>query len=286
MIKKHIYKQFYQQCYLKNDGWVPMTPLSRKLNLGDFCQIHHLGLLPLGNITKLRLVQTIKSTDPIALSPESFQIEYGAEKVLGNTDTLPDDQEPPTDWNIHVLNFGQEGDFVFHGTKPQADFIANWSEFKSDITLKLTQTDYSFRDVYVITAVASVSRWGLAIAGAQDAQLELAAQTEGADYFASLSHPSAIAKQCQHMAVFEKSEGQPAYFFKAKKLILSDKKKEQIISQMMAQNESEASEELANWLTVDLLNRVKQNELNSNTCLDYFDWADLSLDDVEKICRI
>jgi hypothetical protein len=284
MTTKQLYRPFYRQCYRNSGGWIPMMPLAHKLELGDFGQIRQGRLRPLGNIGKLRLVYQIKSTDRIALNPDDWQLEAGVEKIFGSTQTRTDDQNSLSTWSKQVLAFGRKGDFVFYGAEPKARFIANWSEFKQDITLKLTQADYSFRDVYVVTAVATVGHWGLAIAGADGAQLELAAETGEADHFAMLSHRTAIAEQSRHIAVFEQSAGRHGYFFKAKKLVLSDQKKDQLISQMLQQNVALEADELANWLSSDLLNRVQANELNPSTCLDYFDWVDVSLDDVEKLC--
>jgi len=284
MTKKQLYRPFYRHCYLNNGGWIPMQPLARKLELGDFGQIRQGRLMPLGNIGKLRLVYMTKTTGQISINADDWQFETGVEKILGNTQTETDAQNKQSTWHNHVLAFDRKGDFVFHGAKPKARFIANWSEFKQDITLKLTQADYSFREVYVVTAIATVDHWGLAIAGADGAQLEFAAQTDAADYFAALSHHSAIARHSRHIAVFEKSAAQPGYFFKAKKLVLSDKKNEQLLEQMLQADEPLEAEPLANWLSADLLNRVRLNELNAANCLDYFDWVDMSLDEVEKLC--
>ena len=261
-----------------------MMPLARKLELGDFGQIQQGRLMPLGNICKLKLVYAIKSTDAVALNPDDWQLEAGMENILGSTQTQADDQNNLSTWSNQTFAFGRKGDFVFHGEKPKARIIANWSEFKQDIILKLTQADYSFRDVYVVTGVATVNHWGLIIAGADDAQLELTAEIAEADYFALLSHQTAMAQQSRHIAAFEQSAGRPGYFFKAKKLVLSDQKKDQLISQMLQQNVPLEADELANWLNTDLLNRVRLNELTAATCLGYFDWADVTLDDVEKLC--
>ncbi len=280
MIQKQLYRPFYQQCYLKTGGWIPMMPFASKLELGDFGQIQSAGFRPLGNIGKLNLVHAIKSTDLISLNPSDWQLESGVEKTVGSTQTQNDGQENVTTWNTQTLTFKQKGDFIFHGVQPKACFIANWSEFKSSITLKLTQADYSFRDVYVVTALASVNHWGFAIAGEDGAQLELAAQMSDTNHFTLLSHQSVIALQNRHIASFEKSENRAAYFFKAKKLVLSDKKKDMFLNQLLQLEPAE----MTNWLSSNLINRVQVNELTPNTCLDYFDWVDTSLDDVEKLC--
>lgn len=288
MSRKELYRSFYQQCYLCTGGWIPMLPFAAKLELGDFGQIQQAKFSPLGNIAKLRLVFTIKSTDTLPLNALDWQLEAGMENHSGSTQTQSqiqaDGQENLSAWSTQTLTFKQKGDFVFHGTKPKAKFIANWSEFKQDITLKLTQADYSFREVYVVTALASVSHWGLVIAGAEGAQLELAAQTYETDYFTLLSHQTATALNSRHIAVFDKSTGLPGHFFKAKKLVLSDKKKDQLFNQMLQQSVPPESDEMSNWLNTNLLNRVQANELNPANCLEYFDWVDVSLDDVEKLC--
>lgn len=257
-----------------------MMPFASKLELGDFGQIQSAGFRPLGNIAKIQLVHTIKSTDFILLNPADWQLELGLEKTIGSMQTQADGQENVITWNTQTLTFKQKGDFIFHGVQPKACFISNWSDFKSGITLKFTQADYSFRDVYIVTAIASVNHWGFAIAGEDCAQLELAAQMFETDHFTLLSHENVVALQNKHIASFEKSAGRETYFFKAKKLVLSDKKKDMFLNQLFQLEPCER----ANWLSSNLINRVQANELTPNTCLDYFDWVDTSLDDVERLC--
>lgn len=261
-----------------------MMPLDRKLELGDFGQIRQGRLTPMGNIGKLKLVYAIHATNLIALNPDDWRLESGLVNIHSSIETHVDEDNKLSAIGSQVFGFENKGDFIFHGAKPKARLIANWSEFKHDIIRELTQANYSMRDVYVITALATVKHWGLAIAGADGAQLELTAETAEPDHFALLSHATALARQRQHIATFEHGSEQYAHFFKAKKLVLSDHKKDQLLNQMLNQKETLDGDELANWLTADLLNRVHLNELNPNNCLDYFDWADATLDDVEKLC--
>lgn len=283
MTQNRLYQQFYREFYLHSGGWIPVMPLGCKLELGDFGQIARGGFKPLGNITQLRLVYEIKTTVPLALNPPDWQLESGLEKTSVSLYSQTNEQNISSTWSKQELALKQKGDFIFHGVEPKARLICNWSEFKQDITLRLTQTEYSFREVYLITALATVKPWGLAIAGADNAELDLVAETAQTDSYALLSHHSVTMQHSRQLALFENSADLPGYFFKAKKLVLSDRKKDQLIDRLLQKKAAQGEPVLADWLSGDLLNSVQTNELNAANCLEYFDWVDATLDDLEKL---
>ena len=102
-----------------------------------------------------------------------------------------------------------------------------------------------------------------------------------ADAFECLSHSSCKVNQSSGIKKFLRYNDRPVSFFKAKKLKLSGRKQEHFMRQLIR---SEDSSTLSHWNGINLFNRLEANELNLATCLDYFDWVDSSLDDLENLC--
>lgn len=277
-------RTFLRQCYLQTGGWIPMTPMLSRLELGDFGQINHERVNLLGNVFALHLVEDIEIAEDIHLNTNNWQLSDGVNRSFNEREQLMDEGQSAIEWRKQVLSFNEPGSFFFHGHNPVARMVLNWSRFKNDITLKLTQADFSFREVMVVTEVATLDNWTLAISGAADAELELSAQTSTNDFFDLLAEQSCRAQQSRDIATFERHIGPSCFFFKGKKLVLRDHKEEQFIRQTLDQRERYNQQTLANWLNTDMINRVESNELNIATCLEFFDWVDLNLDDVEKLC--
>ena len=248
-----LHSKFCRHCYHKTNGWIPMTPVFSKLALGDFGLIHHAQFKALGNIEQFPLNQ--QHSEPLILDAWHWQLESDIEKI---TSYNQDQQQN--------IIFKQKGDFIFHCSEPKASVLHNWSELKQPLTQNLTQLDYSFRQLYLINAIVKIDEWGLAIANADGAFLEWAVQTDENQLYS----PNASLLQSQHIASFEKSAGRTAYFFKAKKLVLSEKIAEQL------------QRKHPNWSNAELINLIPAHQITVDNCLDYFDWVNATLDDIES----
>lgn len=281
-------RTFFHQCYLQTGGWIPMTPMLSRLELGDFGQVNRQRVNLLGNVFSLHLVEDIDIAEDIHLNHDNWKISSGVQRSLSEREQVVDDSmdggQSIVEWQKQVLKFDDSGSFFFHGHNPIARMVLNWSRFKNDVTLKLSQADFSFREVMVVTEVATLDNWTLAISGAANAEMQLSAQTSSNDLFALLGEQSCRAEHSRDIATFERHIEPLCYFFKGKKLALRDHKKEHFIRQTLEQRERFGEDSVANWLNTNMLNRVESNELNIATCLEFFDWVDLTLDDVEKLC--
>lgn len=287
-------RKFYRDCYLQT-GWIPMQPLTRPIELGDVCQIHHGYFQSLMNITNINLVENIVVSEPILLNPIDWCIRNGAQQTHCATehytgydsDNAGMGEAVPSSDHGHrtrqVIEFSQPGSFLYHGDKPMCRLILNWGDLKDDATLKLTQSHYSFRDIYIVTGVAITNQWGLAIAGGDGAQLEMSASANTTDFFALMSHSSGRTEQCKDIATYERSYEQGAYFFKAKKLVLSDKIHDEYLCRLLENKSDLTDRSVANWFNNNLINLVKSNEQNLATTIGFFDWVDVSLDDLERL---
>jgi hypothetical protein len=281
-------KSFYRRCYLQTGGWLPMSPLTQAITLGDFCQIRRGKLRPLGNIAQLIDSQDIRVSQPMLLAQEDWLFNRGVEQT--SCETMPGESGDRVEQS---LSFADQDSYLFFVQQPKAQYVSNWQQIKSALTLQLTQAKHAFRQLYIVTAVASSTDWAGAVAGTNNAHLKLSAQTTVGDCYSLLRHPSVYAQQSQGIADFHQHSqskddqpqtDSPCYFYQAKKRVLSGNKKEQLIQSMLKQVDAQSPMSLANWQQTDLLNRVGANELNTANCLDYFDWVDISLDEVELLC--
>ncbi len=291
--------KFYRECYLQT-GWIPMQPLVRPIGLGDVCQIHHGCFQPLMNIDQISLIEDTLVSPKIILNPIDWRVNDGVQQTFCSTERVVQEAAFETQicegesveqevydnysyWTKQVLSFAHKGSFLFHGDLPECRLILNWHKIMDDAILKLTQTHYTFRDIYVVTGVATVDDWGLAISGEPHAQLDMSAETQNTDLFNLISHKTAKTDQCKNISAYEKSNNQTAYFFKAKKLVISDEMHDRYLIRLLENQRDLSERAIANWFNNNLLNLIKANELNLATTMNFFNWVDASLDDVERL---
>lgn len=275
-------KDFYRDCYLQT-GWIPMQPLTRKLAPGDVCQIQQGQFRPLLNIVDAHVLEEVRITHSVRLDECNWELSRGVKQNACKITACKDDDGERYQRTRQVLEFSAPGSFMFHGSEPHAHLLLNWDKLSDDLIVKLTQLHYSFREAYVVTGVATMKNWGLAVAGQSRARLEMTATVGNTDWYSMLSHSSARTIRSEGIAGNEMARGAAAYFFKAKKLILSAAMRDHLIHHVLHNREDPGALAPANWLRTDLLNLCRTNELNLGTCLNYFDWADASLDDVELL---
>jgi len=275
-------KMFYRECYLKT-GWLPMNPLARHLSLGDVCQIRQGRFLPLLNLRHAHLVERVAASAPVAFDPVDWKLSLGVQQTFCETHWSEDEEGARNASTRQVLAFAQAGAFQFHAAAVNAHLLTNWDEIRDDVTLKLTQLHYGFREVYVVTEIAIADDWGLVIADQAGARLEMSAALGSSDSYALLSHASARAEQCHGIAVLERPPGQPGFFFRARKLVMSDAAHDHYLNQMLDNPSHLRPSDLANWFNTPLYNLVRTNELNLNSSIGFFSWTGLTLDDVELL---
>lgn len=271
-------RDFYQSCYAQT-GWLPMQPLTHPIANGDVCQIHLGRMQPLLNIASIHLLEPILTSGEVALAPAEWGMSAGVRQTSCENLSLMENDER-RHCTRQILAFDQPGSFAFHAIEPRARWLLNWNKIKADATLKLTQLHYSFRHIYVVTAVATMNDWALAVAGQANAHLEMTARLEDADFFSLLSHTTANTERSKGLAYLERGHGRPAHFFKAKKLVISDALYDHLLFHILEQPDGHRAHSMLRLLDTDPLNLLKANELNLTTAIEFFNWTDFSLDDV------
>ncbi len=118
-------------------------------------------------------------------------------------------------------------------------------------------------------------------------KLVVSSEVEEPDFF-HWFHESARIEKSEHLRITQQQKPQDPSFYKAKKLIINEKKKDSFIRglyerQKVVGDGKTGSYSLANWLKTDLLNLVVVNELNPATALEFFDWTNMTLDDLKEL---
>ncbi len=298
---ENAYRNFYRNFYIRTGGYIPAKPLSSSMYPGDFFQIKNGEIIILGNIFKDSVIDPAEASIDynIKLNPTSWNFSDGLSKPYSGRTNGQDINDGNFEYSKQVLAFAKRGSFVFHSTEPEITKIANWMEIQQQLIIKLTQTLYSFRELYVVTESASVSTWNLAIAAEENAELEIASDNENFGLADIFGHQSTKTIQSRDIEYYYRELNRKNSFFKAKKLVINDEKIDYYMSDLINKR-AEQQEWAKSFYNIDSkdytshhyipakteinpLDMLSGNELNPNTALLYFRWADASLDDVERL---
>ncbi|WP_445455551.1 hypothetical protein [Flavobacterium sp. HNIBRBA15423] len=296
-----IYKKFYRTFYSRT-SYIPSKPLNKTLFPGDFFHIINGEMILLGNIFSSQIVDT-KNVDfehAIKLNTDSWKFSEGVTKPYSGRGTGNNAIDGIFEFSKQILAFESSGSFFFTSNEPEAVKIKNWSELQNELIIKLTQTYFSFRELYLITETASTSDWTLAISGSKNGELEIAIDTENFGLVDIFGHSSSKTIQSKDIEYYNRQPERKPSFFKAKKLVEQNETVQVFIDELIYQrtllnkwgkdfykynlntnHEHEAA--ILSNAQISILDLLPSNQLNPNTALLYFKWADASLDDIEKL---
>lgn len=297
-----VYRNFYRQFYLKTGGFIPTKPLNQNLFPGDFFQIKNGEIILLGNVYRNAILNKLEIdiSSPIALNAAVWNFSDGISKPYsgrGHGNAAIDGQ---FEFSKQILGFARKGSFIFKAENPESVKINNWNDIQQSLIIKFTQAIYTFRELYVVTESAAPSITTLAVAGEENAELELVSDTENFGLVDIFGHSSTKTIQSKDILYYHRETKRKPAYFKAKKLTVQDEKISYFISDFITKNNnsSEWTKDLFESFDSDIdynsqniiqnpqghfLDMLQSNELNVNTALLYFKWTDANLDDVEKL---
>ncbi|RBQ11397.1 hypothetical protein [Pedobacter miscanthi] len=299
---ENIYKNFYRNFYLRTNGFIPTLPSAQAIYPGDFFQLINGQVVVLGNIFRNQLVkpEEIQLDYNNKLNPSGWSFSEGVSKPYSGRGTGNESVNGEFEFSKQILAFAEKGNFIFNGNNPASIRVLNWNDIQQELIVKLTQTYYSFRDVYVVTESAIAENWTLAVSGSGSAELEIVTETENFGLVDIFGHPSSKTIQSKDIEFYNHDESRKPCFYKAKKLTVKSEKIESLVSELIHKGqghdewaksfyktdfnyENEYVNDQVAYLHDNLLNLLPTNELNPNTALLYFTWTDANLDDVEKL---
>jgi hypothetical protein len=298
-----IFHPFYQKLYQSTGGFFPILPLGFQIFPGDFFQIRNGQIILLGNIFNPRIVGYYeRDFEEVSLLNESnWQISKGISKPYAGRGSGHTPIDGVFEYSKQVIAFEDRGSFIFKGQHPKSLKLANWNSMQAELIIKMTQTYYSFREVYVATEVASVANWTLAIAGKENAELEIASEAESFGLVDIFGHETSRSIQSRDIDYYEHEKNRKWSFFKAKKLVVQDDVQDYFISDFLKNRRlaydwassffpNEISDEQLYFPDhyyvngrASILDLLQANQLNPNTALDYFKWSNADFTDLETV---
>jgi hypothetical protein len=297
-----VFLNFYRNFYMRTGGYIPSKPLNVNIYPGDFFQVRNGEVIMLGNIFRKGVVapQDVEFENAVRLNPAGWNFSDGISKPYSGRGSGHGPIEGEFEFSRQVISFNKRGSFFFKGNYPEAVKIMNWGDLQQQLIIKMTQTIFSFRELYIVTETATTSDWTLAISGSEKGELEVATDSENFGLVDIFGHHSAKTIQSKEIEYYHREEHRKPSFFKAKKLAVQDEKLEVFISELIGQmtdrdtwasgffeyefyNDSSFTPQIPVAAQAGLLDMLQASQLNPNTALLYFKWADASLDDIEKL---
>jgi hypothetical protein len=258
-------------------------------------------MVVLGNIFHKGIIDPAdaKFGNGIKLNPAGWNFSSGVTKPYSGRGTGNAPLTGEFEFSKQIMAFAVKGSFFFRSNNPESVRIMNWGDLQNQLIIKLTQTIYSFRQVYVVTESATASDWALAIAGADKAELEIASDIENFGLVDIFGHHATKTIQSNYIEYYHREAARKPVFFKAKKLAVQEERTETFISTLISQrfdqdgwasgffdygfcHDAGTLPQTATSAQASVLDMLQANELNPNTALLYFRWADATLDDVEN----
>lgn len=297
-----VYRNFYRNFYRRTNGFIPASPLNQAVYPGDFFQIRNGQMVILGNIFRNNVIDPLDTEIGYSnkLNPTGWNFSDGVTKPYSGRGTGQRPIAGEFEFSKQVLAFAAKGSFMFKASNPESVRILNWTDLQQALIIRLTQTYYSFRSVYVVTETAAAANWTLAVSGAGNAELEIATDAENFGLVDIFGDEYSRTIQSRDIEYYHREEHRKSLFYKAKKLVVREEKMETFISSLIEQRENQNEwarafynydfhyeplypTEAGRHSQANTLDMLSANELNPNTALMYFKWADATLDDIEML---
>lgn len=298
-----IFQKLYKKIYHHTNGFIPIFPFGVNVHPGDFFQIINGEFTVLGNIFNPPIVDqlAVQFETEISINKANWNIGEGVSKPYSGSGIHHGGLEGESTFNRQIIGFADRGSFLFKADAPQAMRIGNWSQIRDELIVKMTQVYYSFREVYVITDCVVTDGWTLAVAGAPEAELEIESEHDEGNWMDVFGRSSSKTVQSKNMEFYHQEKRRKSSFFKAKKLVVNDDKITPFISSFMRKSTEQQewahsfypydfyndaglfSHLNTNNLRISILDLLQGNQLNPNTALSYFSWANTNLDDISKL---
>lgn len=287
-----VYSNFYRNFYVHSGGYIPAI---ENIYPGDFFQIRNGQLVVLGNIYRSNVIHSgAVDISNRKHAPLDFCFSSGC--TLNNMTKAT--AEMPADSENVLLEFADSGNYIFNADAPNALYINNWSQIKEELIIKMTQTHFSFCEVYIATESVSISEWLLALAGAPKAELEMTVSGNRVSLSDISAHNFLQTIQSKNIEYFNCEKKRKICGFKAKKLVVRDEKMNEFIRALINDRnaiQSWASDffdvgefgpdkiEAQSFVHAHAVDILPPHMLSPNTALTYFTWTDANLDDVNKL---
>jgi hypothetical protein len=299
---ENAFRNFYRNFYVRSGGFIPAKPLNLVLYPGDFFQIRNGEMIVLGNIFRDNVTEPrdVEFGYGIKLNPSSWNFSDGISKPYSGRGSGHGPIEGEFEFSKQIIAFNSRGSFFFRSNHPEAVKILNWSSIQQALIIRMTQTIYSFRQLYIVTETATTADWTLAISGSDKGELEIATDKENFGLVDIFGHHSAKTIQSKDIEYYHREAHRKPSFFRAKRLTVQDEPLDVFVGELVRRMQGRGE-----WASgfyhyefhqeptytsgiplsaqTSVLDMMQANQLNPNTALLYFKWTDADLNDIEKM---
>lgn len=298
-----VFKLYYQEFYHKTSGFIPTQPINLTLFPGDFFQIKNKEIIVLGNIYLNNLIspENCSISLPVKMSTTPWNFSSGVRNHYSGRGSGENDLNGSFEFSRQLFKFDYTGSYMFKAEDPQHFYIENWNTIQDELIIKLTQTQFSFREVYLVVDSITAANWTLTVAGEDKGELEIASEEDSFGLLDLYGHHSSKTIQSKGLTYHQRQEKRSPNFFKAKKLIVRDEQVSTFLSNLNNQRETryewasrfyenafdynphQQTHLISENYKASVLDMLSAGDLNPNTALNYFRWADANMDDVYKL---
>jgi len=297
-----IYRNFYRHFYNRTGGFIPTQPYDQSMYPGDFFQIQGGEIVVMGNIFRKGLIRDadVSFGNGIPVSTGGWVFSDGITKPYTGKGSGQSSTGDELEFIRQIIAFAHKGSFFFRGNQPESLRIINWADFQKELIIKMTQSLYSFRELYIVTESAVTADWTLVISATDKGELEIAAEEDGNGLLDIFGHHRAKTIQSRDIEFYHRESKRKPVFFKAKRLAIQDDKINVFISDLISSRESHHQwagsffeyqfQHEPGYLSpgmlknrAGILDMLQANELNPATATLYFKWDDMDLNDIEKL---
>lgn len=300
---ENVYHNYLRDFYKKSSGYIPNIPLGENVYPGDLFQIRNQEIIPLGNIfyNQLVLPENCMISDPVQLNSAGWNFSQGKSIAYSGRGSGENPLDGEFNFSRQIIHFDEHGSYFFKAEKPELVSIENWNEIKDSLIIKLTQTHFSFREIYVVTEAVTAESWTLAISNKHKAELEIATEQDSFGLLELFGLRNSKTIQSKDLEYYNQVVKRKPNFFKAKKLSVQDEPLHEFISNLINQRmgvyewanhffdynfEYESNNypaQVSRNAGACMLDMLGSGELTPNTALRYFRWVDTSLNDVDLL---
>lgn len=162
------FSTLYQDVFLQTQGYLPAWPALPEVTLGDLLVSRPVGgLVKLGNVLDPFFGININAEINTSTKNEWWNLQRGVEQSYATTHAA--ENGSGTNGASLNLKFAQLGDYIFSAQVAQQASIGNFWNLQFKLLQVLAAEKFSFKEVYVVTSVATAKACSLLLAKQQQA---------------------------------------------------------------------------------------------------------------------
>jgi len=304
----------YRALFRKTNGFVLNWPLGNHMKIGDFFAIRPRSIDVVGNIYERYFELDIKDTFADDIYRFSSPV---LEPFVEKNDSLWEVFYPPKDhWQLlsncysdyksnkmleahkrkiiapDVNQFATQmrgkGSFFFDANNVHHYRMPHFKEIHKEVIRRLTTEFFNYHKIFLVTDVALVKDFSMGISREDSASLIVSMD----DFFdgtildllsSDVPYTVERVEGVEHLKL-QKPGG--AIAFKAKKLDLSLKAREVLIREIYNSADKNIQKYATELMNNELFHLFPKIEINPGNANDFFEWSDLTLEDVEYFLEV